>query len=421
MATKERFSRGCLPSRLPLNGIIVLDFGDEPLALAGCLLAALGADVIRVEHCAGDALRRRGPFAGDQPDLERSLAHLRYNAGKRSLALNLDHPQAWDVLDGLTAHADILIAPLDKSPLAVHFFTEARLRKVAPWPGVIDAVFRRTEPTAVATDLIGTAAGGLLYLNGDPADPPNYPAGKLAYKQTALAAAVAACSLVLAHDGGVPGGWITVAMQEAVMWTTIQTANENYWFWHRQRITRQGIEGLGGRIVFPTRDERWVAFYYQHPPAWPAVARWIAEALGETRFSAPEWNEAEHRYQHRHEIAACLAALCQALPRDTLVEEAQQRGILVVPVHGVRDIAADPHLQARGFFAHVWHEQLQQAVPLTRAPFTASAYTAEVRPAPRLGAHSREILADLGELDEQTIATLISAGIVAAPDAGGKA
>ncbi|HEY8490735.1 MAG TPA: CoA transferase, partial [Dehalococcoidia bacterium] len=338
---------------LPLHDITVLDLADEPLALAGRLLADLGAAVVRAEDSAGDALRRRGPFLDGVPDPERGLAHLLYNGGKRSLALALDRPEAWDLLDRLAARADVVLAPLTKGPLAARFFTEPRFRAAAPEAGVVDAVFRRGSADAAVTDLIGTAAGGLLALNGEPADPPNHPAGNLAYKQTSLAAACAAVSLVLARGRGERGGWVTVSMQEAVMGTTIQSANQNYWHWHRHRPGRQGIEGLGGRTVFETADGGWVSFYYQHPPAWAPFVRWVTEALGDTTLAAPEWDDPLYRYQQRHQAAGVVAALCRTLPRDALVAEAQRRGILVVPVQGVRDIAEDPHLRARGFFQAV--------------------------------------------------------------------
>ena len=58
----------------PFEGIRVLDCSDESGLLAGKILADLGADVIAVEPPGGHALRHRGPFLGDQPDPERSLA-----------------------------------------------------------------------------------------------------------------------------------------------------------------------------------------------------------------------------------------------------------------------------------------------------------------------------------------------------------
>ena len=88
-----------------LNGVRVLDLSDEPLAHGARLLADLGADVVRVEHARGDALRRRPPFLDDaEGDVERGYAHLLYNGGKRSLAVDTEDPAIWAALTPLIEH-----------------------------------------------------------------------------------------------------------------------------------------------------------------------------------------------------------------------------------------------------------------------------------------------------------------------------
>ena len=66
----------------------VLDLTDERGALAGFLLAALGAEVVSVEPAEGSRIRAMGPFVGDVPGAERSLWHLAYNRGKRSVTID---------------------------------------------------------------------------------------------------------------------------------------------------------------------------------------------------------------------------------------------------------------------------------------------------------------------------------------------
>ncbi len=395
----------------PLTGVVILDLADEPLAMGSRLLADLGAEVVRVESLDGDALRRRGPFVGGIEGVERGLAHLLYNAGKRSVALALARPEAWALVDRLACRAAVVIAPMEQTPLAERFFGEAHIRAVAPSTGVVEAVLRRGSAEKAVADIVGTAAGGMLYLNGYPEDPPNHPAGNLAYKQVSLAAALAAMSLVLEAVGNGGGGRVTVSMQEAVMWTTIQSANENYWHWHQSRQVRHGLANLGGRTVFEAADGRWVSLY-QHPPAWGAYANWVVEALGETRFLDRAWDHALFRFKNNEQVTAVTVRLCRSMARDDLVREGQRRGVLVVPVQGATDIADDPHLRERGFFQRVWHDQLDATVETMRAPFISSAYRAEARPAPALGQHSRKVLADLGGFGADEIDRLVASGIV---------
>ena len=70
----------------------VLDCTDDRGHLAGLMLAQLGADVILVEPPAGSPVRRRGPFAGDDPQHGPSLWHAAYNRGKRSVVLDASEP-----------------------------------------------------------------------------------------------------------------------------------------------------------------------------------------------------------------------------------------------------------------------------------------------------------------------------------------
>ena len=396
---------------LPLTDVLVVDMGDEPLALASRLLGDLGADVVRVEPIDGDPLRRRGPFVGDLESLESGLAHILYNAGKRSLALALDRPVGWEVVGQLAAKAEIIIAPLEPSPLAADFFADAHLRSVAPRVGVVDAVYRRNSNDRAVTDLTGTAAGGLLYLNGFPEDPPNHPAGNLAYKQTSLAAAFAAMSLILEQGISDKGGRITVSMQEAVMWTTIQTANENYWPWHHARPGRRGIANIGGRTVFQARDGLWVSFV-QHPPAWGAFAEWVAEVFADARFLGPEWEDGLYRFEHNDDVTEVTERLARTMDRDELVADAQRRSILVVPVQGVADISKDPHLRERGFFQRVEYSQLGMELEVMRPPLLSSQYRATARRAPALGEHSREVLRETCAMSETDIDRLIGEGTV---------
>ena len=81
----------------------VLDLTDDRGHLAGFLLGQLGADVILVEPPEGSSVRRTGPFVGDEPGLERSLWHLAYNRGKRSVTFDSVD------FDALCRSADVLI------------------------------------------------------------------------------------------------------------------------------------------------------------------------------------------------------------------------------------------------------------------------------------------------------------------------
>lgn len=98
------------PSQLPTleapyRGLRVLDFGQGVASpYCGYLLAANGADVIKVEPPEGDWSRRLGTTYGSHSALSAV-----YNRGKRSLSLDLKRPEATDVARKLARKADVLI------------------------------------------------------------------------------------------------------------------------------------------------------------------------------------------------------------------------------------------------------------------------------------------------------------------------
>lgn len=65
-----------------LNGVRVLDLADRSAALAGRVLADLGAEVILVEPPSGNSIRHLAPFLDDEPGPEHSFAHQYLNANK---------------------------------------------------------------------------------------------------------------------------------------------------------------------------------------------------------------------------------------------------------------------------------------------------------------------------------------------------
>src|SRR5215831_5121592 len=93
----------------PLSHLRVLDLTDLRGALAGRLLADLGADVLKIEPPHGDAGRLQPPFAGNLAAPDRSLAFLYRNANKRGAVLDLHDRDGARRFAELAANADVLL------------------------------------------------------------------------------------------------------------------------------------------------------------------------------------------------------------------------------------------------------------------------------------------------------------------------
>lgn len=396
---------------LPLADVTVLDLSDESTVFGARLLAELGARVIRVEDAGGDVIRSRGPFLRDVAGIERGLAHLLYNAGKESVALDLQSHVSWQVVERIARSCDVVIGPCGpRREIADLFDSLETLGDDAP--GIVDVVFRRGDRDQVATDLIGTAAGGLLVLGGFSEDPPNHPKGELAYKQTSLAAAEAALALVLQKRLSGRAGRIVVSMQEAVNLTTVQTANGNIHHWHGRVPTRH--TPVSPFTIYQTADRLWVSFTI-HPPNWPRYAEWIESKLGTSDLSSEEWANSVYRATHMREMSDYSRRLLAHYTRDEAIVEGQKRGLLVLPVNTIADISADRHLQARGFFRRAPHPQLDQPLNTFRSPFRSNAWQSPGKSAPSLGQHTSGVLSSAAGLSAREINSLIDQGIASGP------
>src|SRR5438046_9009514 len=92
-------------ARLPLAGLIVLDFGQifqGPYATL--LLAKGGADVIKIEPLAGEPLRRRA-----RPGTSATLPFAMLNQNKRAVTLNLKHAKGRELLFQMATRPDVLL------------------------------------------------------------------------------------------------------------------------------------------------------------------------------------------------------------------------------------------------------------------------------------------------------------------------
>src|SRR5438094_644419 len=116
----------------PLAHLSVVDLTDLRGALAGRLLADLGADVVKVEPPGGDPDRLRPPFVGGVPGKDRSLPFLYRNANKRGVMLDLHDAGGWRRFLGLCEGAGILIENLGPDAARRHGLAPTEIHERHP-------------------------------------------------------------------------------------------------------------------------------------------------------------------------------------------------------------------------------------------------------------------------------------------------
>ena len=165
-----RATRGRVPDRLPLDGLVVVEAGSRVQGpLAGQLLRMLGATVLRIEPPGGDPMRGVPPMAG-----ECSARFTALNRGKQSVELDLRHPAGRHAVRELVSDADVFLhnwAPgrAQRHELDAQHLTRQRPGLVyAHASGWGDALGNRPP---IGTDYLVQAHSGLAALVGDPPAP----------------------------------------------------------------------------------------------------------------------------------------------------------------------------------------------------------------------------------------------------------
>jgi crotonobetainyl-CoA:carnitine CoA-transferase CaiB-like acyl-CoA transferase len=391
-----------------LDGIRVLEVGDlVGAAYATKLLADLGADVVKIEPPEGDGARRRGPFPGGTPHPERSGLFLYLNANKRGIALDLRDRRGRDAFDRLVAGADLLIHDIPPFAIASLGLEWGRLQAVNPALVMTSITpFGLTGPRAHwrASDLVSWCAGGLATLNGDPAHPELPPLkafGSQAGFQAGLNAAMPSLAALFARLGTGRGEHIEVSVQESV--AAILELTFEYWPYCGLVASRLGAKPIQPLCFMECRDG-WIFVCCVEEHQW----REFVEMMGN-----PEWAELElfenrlARGKNFDALQALLQDWCREQSVQELYEAAQRRRVPFAPVSTMGDLLDSPHLRARGFFATVAHPAAGDVV-MPGAPYRLSATPWTLRrPAPCLGQHTAEVLAEVGV----DLAPLAQAGV----------
>jgi crotonobetainyl-CoA:carnitine CoA-transferase CaiB-like acyl-CoA transferase len=377
-----------------LAGLQVVDLASD-VGGAWCarLLAAFGADVIRVEAPDGsDALRQPGPFdaRGDAP--ETRALHLYLNAGKRSLALDTSAAAGRALLERLLARADVLVETLDPARrAALDLEPRATGRRHAALVQVSVVPFGLAGPYAGfrATPMISAALGGYMYLGGSPdrqplanlSPQPDYMAGLHGFAGALVA--------LRWRDSGGSGQHVEIAVQECM--ASIHQFTITRWVYNR-RIQRR----IGNRYQ---RSHPITIYRVADGLVSIAVANLdqytrFLDVIGAAGLRAdPRFADPFVCSEHVAAFDAAIAPRLREARKEALVLACQRQRVPAGFVNDLREILDDPQYCDRGFWATIDHPV---AGPHLHAgfPVRMSGTPPAARRAPLLGEHDSAIRAE---------------------------
>ncbi len=395
-------------SRPPLSGLRVLDVSHN---LAGPLTAMhlgdLGADVIKVERPSGDEWRDHERVPG-RPGLSRHYAQA--NRNKRAVCLDLSRPEAQAVMRDLLARADVLVTNMRPGVAERLGFGWEVARKLNP--GLVYcaiSAFGADGPRGgrPGYDILAEALAGFMppSLAADGEAPRSSP---IPINDTALP--LLACTGIMAAliERGRSGRGQLV--ETSVLGTAVAL--------NAHSLVR--IESLPGHGV-PTFSR---AFYraYRTDDGWLAVAAY-AERLAR-RFCAalglpglldePPWDDRAARVERQDELVALFAPRFLGHATAWWDDAMAEAGVPAAPVRERDDLFDDPHVRATGLLEEVEDDDLgtmTMTAPVVRLSETPAAIRFTGR---RLGADTREVLAELGRSEDEIAALERSGAAVSA-------
>jgi crotonobetainyl-CoA:carnitine CoA-transferase CaiB-like acyl-CoA transferase len=392
----------------PLEGVRVVDLTTVLMGpYATQIMADMGADVIKVEPPAGDTVRGIGPMRN--PGMGHIFLHV--NRNKRSLVLDLKHVDGMRTFLDLVATADVLIYNIRPQAMARLGLDYERLGKmnprlihaglhgygeIGPYAGK-PAYDDLIQGVAAVPSLMAKASGG----------EPRYVPLTLADRTVGLAGANAILAAIIARTRTGVGQSIEIPMFETMVQFVLSDhmAGETF-------LPPIGPTGYPRLLVqerrpYRTSDGYLCALVYSDKQ-WQRFLALIGKP--ELYLDDPRFGSIGKRTEHINDLYAMVGAAMGSRSTAEWMVLLEQADIPAMPLHDIDSLIADPHLAATGFVSEIDHpsegrlRQIGIPVRLSGTPVTNIQ-----RPAPRLGEHSAEVLAEIGYSSTQ-IAQLAAAG-----------
>jgi crotonobetainyl-CoA:carnitine CoA-transferase CaiB-like acyl-CoA transferase len=404
------------PDRLPLEGVRVLDFTAFWAGPAAThMLAALGADVIKVESIQRPDGMRFTTTARPSVDhwWEWAPVFNGANAGKRGVTLDMTRPEGLALAKRLVARADAVVENF--SPRVMEGFGLDWDAVAAANPRAIMVrmpAFGLSGPWRNRTGFAQTMeqVSGMAWITGLADGPPLIPRGTC----DPMAGMHAVLALLVALDERErtgTGTMVEMTMVEAALNAAAEQVVERSAY--GAVLHRDGNRGPAAapQGVYACRgEEQWVALAAATDEHWLGLRR----ALGDPAWAGdPALASATGRRGAHDRIDEELARWSADHDRDQLVELLADHGVPAAPVLAPREIASNPQMRARGFFETIEHPVVgTHALP--GLPFRLSERRAGwLRlPPPTLGQHNEEVLRDVLGLGDDEIEALRSDGII---------
>ncbi len=397
------------PARLPLSGVVVLDFGQifqGPYATV--LLAKAGADVIKIEPPHGEPLRRRAA-----PGTSSTLPFAMLNQNKRAVSLNLKHPHGRQLLFAMAERADVLLenfSPGTMDDLGVGWNVLHEINPRLIYATGTGFGISGPDRDNLAMDLTIQAASGIMSVTGPPDGPPMKAGPTLVDFMGGIHLYAAILTALYERTVSGEGRLVEVAMQE----TVYPSLAASFEYYHRtgQPPPRTGNRQAGLSSapynVYPT-DDGHVAIHVVTEGHWKNLTKAMARPeLGDD----PRFATNADRVAHMDETDAVVTEWTRTLGKMEVFARLKAGRVPCAPVRTAPEVMHDPHMHARGMLEYVEHPELGRIV-VPSSPLRLHGIPRRPSvPSPTIGQHNADIYGTWLGLTAVEVAALKAEGAI---------
>ncbi|MET0154369.1 MAG: CoA transferase [Candidatus Binatia bacterium] len=393
----------------PLTGVRVVEATTTWAGpMCGCILADFGADVVKIELPGGEVTRRIPPFLpGTKGPV--SFIHATVNRNKRSVTLDLRQPEGREAFLRLAENADIVVEnfrPGTMQKWGVGYRDVERRNRDIVYVSM--SAFGQFGPDSgyVGYDPLAQAASGFMSLNGS-AD------GQAVKAPTFLGddlggvhAALGALAALRHRDQTGEGQHVDVALLDAILFQS-----NGYLTLGALDIPLKRFGNEYASVVpanaFACRDGQ-VYLGTLLDTHWRALARLMGR---EDLADHPDYATGAARSERRREINALVSAWAAAQTVEELLAKCHADQVPAAPIRDYGAASRDPHVRARDMLQSVPQEG-DATAPITGPAVKFSRSPVRIRSgAPPLGAHTDEVLREVG-YDPSEIRALRAKGVI---------
>ncbi len=377
--------------------------------LATQIFGDYGAEIIKVEQPGvGDDSRQWAP--PHAPDGQASY-FFSINRNKKSVTLNLKHPEGKAILKELVARGDILVENFKPGTMEDLGLGYETLRAVNPRL-VYCAIsgFGSTGPSRerAGYDAIMQGFTGLMSITGEPDGPPVKVGVALIDVITALFAHGAILAALHHRERTGQGQKVELSLMESGIAALINAATgyliggEVQGRWgsaHPSLVPYQAFRARDGFLMVGAGNERlWRAF---------------CQVLGAPEWADdPRYSTNAQRVARREELVRLIEERLAGRDRDDWVAAFGAAGLPTGPINDIGQVFDDPQVRHRGMIEEVEHPTAGR-VRLVGIPVKFSETPGRVQsPPPLLGEHTEEVLGKLLGYSAETLARLRAAGVI---------